>query len=150
MLLGRFGPGVGLDLRLGVALGLLGHGGNRLGGLLDGGLQVITLGGHVIEAPEHHRRLPGRPPTMAARSLVDPPANLEHERLLLIEHRVDDALNDREQRDDHLKRRPLGERQGAIAIDIPQPHRYAVIAPWCEAPMRRASAFVVNPSIIPP
>ncbi|AWF01803.1 hypothetical protein CSC26_6138 [Pseudomonas aeruginosa] len=49
------GQGIGLDLRLDVALGLLGHGGDRLGGLLDGGLQVITLGGHVIEAPEHKR-----------------------------------------------------------------------------------------------
>ncbi|HHX0961660.1 hypothetical protein ACSEUP_02265 [Pseudomonas aeruginosa] len=48
--------GIGLDLRLVVALGLLGHGGDRLGGLLDGGLQVITLGGHVIEAPEHQSR----------------------------------------------------------------------------------------------
>ncbi|WP_236095528.1 hypothetical protein [Pseudomonas aeruginosa] len=48
--------GIGLDLRLVVALGLLCHGGDRLGGLLDGGLQVITLGGHVIEAPEHQSR----------------------------------------------------------------------------------------------
>ncbi|WP_225024317.1 hypothetical protein [Pseudomonas aeruginosa] len=47
------GQGIGLDLRLDVALGLLGHGGDRLDGLLDGGLQVITLSGNVIEAPEH-------------------------------------------------------------------------------------------------
>ncbi len=53
------GQGIGLGLRLGVALGLLGHGGDRLGGLLDGGLQVITLGGHVIEAPEHKRAYQG-------------------------------------------------------------------------------------------
>ncbi|MDG4427917.1 hypothetical protein L5G23_16965 [Pseudomonas aeruginosa] len=50
------GQGIGLDLRLDVALGLLGHGGDRLGRLLDGGLQVITLGGHAIEAPEHQSR----------------------------------------------------------------------------------------------
>ncbi|HEJ2368760.1 TPA: hypothetical protein SLW26_006548, partial [Pseudomonas aeruginosa] len=53
------GQGIGLGLRLDVALGLLGHGGDRLGGLLDGGLQVITLGGHVIEAPEHQRAYQG-------------------------------------------------------------------------------------------
>ncbi|HFK8590451.1 TPA: hypothetical protein ACG0RQ_002235 [Pseudomonas aeruginosa] len=49
------GQGVGLSLGLAIALGLLGHCGDRLGGLLDGGLQVITLGGHVIEAPAHQR-----------------------------------------------------------------------------------------------
>ncbi|WP_181263356.1 hypothetical protein [Pseudomonas aeruginosa] len=42
-----------------IALGLLGHSGDRLGGLLDGGLQVITLSGHVIETPEHQRSYQG-------------------------------------------------------------------------------------------
>ncbi|MCS7496013.1 hypothetical protein N0Z99_10435 [Pseudomonas aeruginosa] len=53
------GQGVGLSLCLGVALGLLGHSGDRLSGLLDGGLQVITLGGYVIEAPKHQRGYQG-------------------------------------------------------------------------------------------
>ncbi len=53
------GQGIGLGLRLDVALGLLGHGGDRLGGLLDGGLEVVTLGGHVIETPEHQRGYQG-------------------------------------------------------------------------------------------
>ncbi|MDP5712344.1 hypothetical protein P3817_18850 [Pseudomonas aeruginosa] len=53
------GQGVGLSLGTAIALSLLGHGGDRLGGLLDGGLQVITLGGHVVEAPEHKRGYQG-------------------------------------------------------------------------------------------
>ncbi|MFO1708124.1 hypothetical protein QOT31_01045 [Pseudomonas aeruginosa] len=53
------GQGVGLSLCLAIALGLLGHGGDRLGGLLDSGLQVITLSGYVIEAPEHKRGYQG-------------------------------------------------------------------------------------------
>ncbi|MCS8259416.1 hypothetical protein N1F29_30820 [Pseudomonas aeruginosa] len=53
------GQGVGLNLGLAIALGLLGHSGDRLGGLLDGGLQVITLSGHVIETPEHQRSYQG-------------------------------------------------------------------------------------------
>lgn len=45
--------GIGLDLRLDVALGLLGHRGDRLGGLLDSGLEVVTLSGHMVQTPEH-------------------------------------------------------------------------------------------------
>ncbi len=47
--------GIGLDLRLDVALGLLGHRGDRLGGLLDSGLEVVTLSGHMVQTPEHQR-----------------------------------------------------------------------------------------------
>ncbi|HFX1251878.1 TPA: hypothetical protein ACRNQF_002260 [Pseudomonas aeruginosa] len=50
---------VGLSLCLAIALGLLGHSGDRLGGLLDGGLEVVTLSGHVIETPEHQRSYQG-------------------------------------------------------------------------------------------
>ncbi|WP_219933556.1 hypothetical protein [Pseudomonas aeruginosa] len=51
--------GLSLCLAIAIALGLLGHSGDRLGGLLDGGLQVITLSGHVIETPEHQRSYQG-------------------------------------------------------------------------------------------